>query len=90
MADITASPWFPVCNSWRIPRSNAPQRHAWLDLLVLCVLATICGADSMVAIEELGKAQQTWLRTFLALPPGIPSHDTVGRKLDVALREDDS
>ncbi len=38
----------------------------------------ICGADSWVAVEEFGKTKQTWLRTFLILPNGIPSHDTFG------------
>jgi hypothetical protein len=32
-----------------------------------------------VAVEAFGKAKENWLRTFLALPHGIPSHDTFGR-----------
>ncbi len=39
----------------------------------------ICGADSFVAIEEFGQSKETWLKTFLDLPNGIPSHDTLGR-----------
>jgi len=35
----------------------------------------------MVAIETYGTAKQTWLETFLALPKGIPSHDTFSRVL---------
>ena len=81
MADITASPLVSCLQQLEDPRIERAKRHELLDLLVLCVLATICGADSMVAIEEFGKAQQKWLRTFLALPHGIPSHDTVGRVL---------
>jgi hypothetical protein len=29
----------------------------------------------------LGKRQHAWRHTFLALPPGMPSHDTCGRVL---------
>jgi len=37
------------------------------------------GADDWVAVETFGRAKRAWLRTFLALPGGIPSHDTFGR-----------
>jgi predicted transposase YbfD/YdcC len=39
----------------------------------------ICGADNWVDIELFGKSKIKWLRKFLALPNGIPSHDTFGR-----------
>jgi len=42
-------------------------------------LAILCGADGWVAIETYGKAKEEWLKTFLELPNGIPSHDTFGR-----------
>jgi predicted transposase YbfD/YdcC len=32
-----------------------------------------------VAIEHFGRAREDWLKTFLVLPNGIPSHDTIGR-----------
>ena len=37
----------------------------------------ICGADSWVEIEEFGKDKIEWLETFLELPHGIASHDTI-------------
>ena len=42
-------------------------------------MAVLCGADGFVAIETYGQANQAWLETFLDLPYGIPSHDTLGR-----------
>lgn len=54
------------------------SRHLLQDLFLLTILAVICGADSWVAIERFGKAKEDWLRTFLKLPHGIPSHDTLG------------
>jgi predicted transposase YbfD/YdcC len=41
--------------------------------------AIISGADEWVAMEAYGKAKREWFATFLALPNGIPSHDTFGR-----------
>ncbi len=61
------------------PRLDRTKRHQLLDIIVIAVCAVICGADSWVEIEEFGNAKLAWLRTFLALPHGIPSHDTFGR-----------
>lgn len=61
------------------PRAGNAKRHELLDILVIAICAVICGADSWVEIEVWGKANQAWLRTFLDLPNGIPSHDTLGR-----------
>lgn len=61
------------------PRIQRSQRHDLASVLVLSLCAVVCGADSFVAIEHFGRARRAWLETFLALPNGIPSHDTIGR-----------
>ncbi len=61
------------------PRIDRTKRHGLIDILVIAICAIICGADSWVAVELFGKAKIGWLRTFLELPNGIPSHDTFGR-----------
>jgi predicted transposase YbfD/YdcC len=61
------------------PRSGPALRHELLDIVTIAVLAVLCGADSWVAVELFGRSKEGWLRTFLALPHGIPSHDTFGR-----------
>jgi len=48
-----------------------------LDNYRIC--SVICGADSWVDMELFGQCKETWFRTFLKLPYGIPSHDTFGR-----------
>jgi predicted transposase YbfD/YdcC len=48
-------------------------------MLVVAICGVICGADNWVAIEAFGNAKVDWFRRFLALPNGIPSHDTFGR-----------
>ncbi len=60
------------------PRREHGKRHVLEEILVLTICAVICGADSFVAVEAFGKAKIDWLRHFLTLPHGIPSHDTLG------------
>jgi predicted transposase YbfD/YdcC len=61
------------------PRIERSQLHPLASILVLSVCAVICGANSFVGIEAFGTAKEAWFRTFLDLPNGIPSHDTIGR-----------
>ena len=61
------------------PRIERAQRHNLLDIVALTICAVICGADNWVEIAEFGQAKEDWLRGFLPLPNGIPSHDTLGR-----------
>lgn len=61
------------------PRIERTKRHPLLTLLVIALCATICGADDFVAMEQWARAREGWLRERLALPNGIPSHDTLGR-----------
>ena len=62
-------------------RVDRTKLHPLTDILVLSVLTVIRGTDSFVAIALFGQLNEEWLRTFLALPHGIPSHDTLGRVL---------
>ena len=61
------------------PRIERSQRHRLIDIVVIAVCGAICGADNWVHIAEFGRSKYDWLKTFLALPNGIPSHDTFGR-----------
>ncbi len=61
------------------PRVERTKRHALLDIVTIALCAVICGADNWVEIERFGQTKEAWLRSFLALPHGIPSHDTFGR-----------
>ena len=65
------------------PRSfHAPnQRHELNDILVIAICAVICGAEGWEDIEEYGNAQAEWFTEVLALPNGIPGHDTFRRVL---------
>lgn len=61
------------------PRTGNHVTHKLHDLIVIAVLAVICGADGWVQIQLWGECKKKWLCTFLDLPGGIPSHDTFGR-----------
>jgi predicted transposase YbfD/YdcC len=54
-------------------------RHRFLDILVIGICAAVCGADGWEDVELFGEAKEEWLKGFLELPHGIPSHDTFRR-----------
>ena len=60
------------------PRGDRGRRHRLADVMTIAVLAVLCGARHWTDMEGFGHARERWLRTFLELPNGIPSHDTFG------------
>lgn len=54
-------------------------RHLLLDIIVIAICAVICGANDWQQIVVFGQQRQSWLQRFLALPNGIPCHDTFER-----------
>lgn len=69
------------------PRDPRGQRHRLIDILTIAICATICGADGDEDIALFGRERAPWFATFLALPHGIPSHDTFGRVLGLLAPE---
>jgi predicted transposase YbfD/YdcC len=61
------------------PRETRRCDHQLVDILAVAVCAVIACAESWEDIELYGRSKQAWLKTFLALPNGIPSHDTFRR-----------
>ena len=69
------------------PRTGNAKRHDLHEMLVIALLSALTGGRTCVDIEDFGCAAEPWLRTFLKLEHGIPSHDTFSRlfrKLDPA------
>jgi predicted transposase YbfD/YdcC len=58
------------------PRQANGKLHNLTDIILISILAVLSGADDFVDIAAYGQAKETWLKTFLELPNGIPSHDT--------------
>ncbi len=61
------------------PRAPYNQKHRFLDIIVIAVTAILCGMDTWNEIEDWAKSKREWLGSFLELPGGIPSHDTINR-----------
>ncbi|GAB3519553.1 ISAs1 family transposase [Emticicia fontis] len=60
-------------------RINRRKKHRLIDILAISVCAVICGANDFEEIAMYGNQKKDFLRTFLELPNGIPSHDTFYR-----------
>ena len=60
----------------KAPRIERSKEHLLKDIIATAILAIISGADGWVAIEAYGNTKYEWLKSFLELPNGIPSHDT--------------
>jgi len=61
------------------PRAKHSIEHRLIDIVIITICAVICGADNWVEVENYGNEKQEWLKQFLELPHGIPSHDTFMR-----------
>lgn len=61
------------------PRCASKVEHRLIDILVIAVCATVAGAESWEDMALYGSSKEDWLRSFLELPNGIPSHDTFRR-----------
>lgn len=63
--------------------SHGHFKHKLSDILALTILGCLCGADNWVEISDFGKSKEAWLREFLELEHGVPSHDTLGRVFSI-------
>lgn len=61
------------------PRAPYNQRHKFLDIIIIAVTAVLAGMDTWNEIADWAVSKKEWLETFLELPGGIPSHDTINR-----------
>jgi predicted transposase YbfD/YdcC len=61
------------------PRVERTRQHKLIDIITIAICAVICGAEGWTDIETYGLAKYEWLKQFLELPNGIPSHDTFVR-----------
>ena len=61
------------------PRLDRSKEHRWSELLVIAVCTMLTGGESFYDMEDFAREREPWLRTFLTLPGGPPSHDTFNR-----------
>jgi predicted transposase YbfD/YdcC len=66
----------------RDPRRKHLRKHQLIDIIVIALCAVICGANDWQQVVTFARRRRAWLASFLALPAGIPSHDTFERVFD--------
>jgi predicted transposase YbfD/YdcC len=79
--DISTSTIIEHFGTLEDPRIERTKLHLLIDIVTISICAVICGADGPSDIEQYAHEKYEWLKTFLSLPNGIPSHDTIGRVL---------
>jgi len=65
------------------PRVVGRCTYSLKEVVLIAVCAVLCGAESWTEIEEFGESKHEWLRQFLSLEQGIPSHDTFRRVFSI-------
>jgi predicted transposase YbfD/YdcC len=64
------------------PRVKRRRKHLLLDIIVIALCGVISGCNDWQQIATFGRSRHDWLKRFLRLPEGIPSHDTFERVFD--------
>ena len=71
-------------------RETRNKLHQLHDILMIVLCAVLSGVEDWVGMADFAEEKEAWLRGFLELPNGIPSHDTLsdvmGRIDPVAFR----
>lgn len=76
MSAIPSASFFSHFATIEDPRVQRTQLHKLGDVFFIAVCATLCGANAFTAMAEFGRSKLDWLKAFIDLPNGIPSHDT--------------
>jgi predicted transposase YbfD/YdcC len=63
------------------PRSEINQRHPFVSVVVIAILAVLAGAGGPTSIAQWAKLKETFLRKILDLPNGMPRKDVFRRVL---------
>ncbi len=61
------------------PRTGPARRHDLTEMILMALCAVLCGADTWVDVAEWAEDNEAWLKRYLVLEHGTPSHDTFGR-----------
>lgn len=65
------------------PRVTRTKKHLLSDIMFIAICTIACDGDGFTDMEVFGRAKEEWLRKYLELPGGIPSHDTFGRVFSI-------
>lgn len=76
---IDQSPFIVHFSALEDPRIERSKTHLLIDLVAIAVIAGLCGIDSFEGMAVFAESRLDWLKQFLKLPGGAPSHDTFSR-----------
>ena len=57
------------------------HRHPLPHLVFIAVCMILCGANDWKMVSASGKKKAKWLKRYIPLPHGVPTHHTFGREL---------
>lgn len=69
--------FFETFGSISDPRKDINKKHLLIDMLFITLCAVLTGAKSWEAVEDYAIDREDWLRKYIELPNGIPSHDAI-------------
>ena len=58
-------------------------KHNMSDIVIITLLGILANANTWIEIHCFAVTHEKWLKTFLELPSGIPSHDTIQRVIAI-------
>ena len=77
LASMLADPR-PFLSEIHDPRRETRNKlHPLGDILMIVLCSLLSGIEDWVGMEVFASEKEAWFRRFLALPNGIPSHDTL-------------
>jgi len=74
---VRTDPFFETFSALPDPRKDINKKHLMFDMLFITLCAVISGVKSWEQIEEFAIDREDWLRKYIELPHGIPSHDAI-------------
>lgn len=77
--DLSAAPFMKHFSVLEDPRLDRTKKHLLTDIIAIAVMASLCGIDSCEGMAIFAEKRLDWLKGFLKLPNGAPSHDTFSR-----------
>ena len=58
-------------------------KHKMEDIILITLFAVLAKCNEWTEIESFARKKEKWLRQYLELPNGIPSHDTIQRVISI-------
>ena len=72
-----------IIKKTRDSRYQPNTKHLMSDIIMITFFAILSKANEWTEIEAFAKKQEEWLKKYLKLPNGIPSHDTIQRVISI-------